>query len=96
MNVFENAKAELLAELEVAKAIDTTDLIERKVAEYKAELEATAEADKQAIVNEKMRDLEAIERIIAKEIAKAEALALAEAEEEQVGIVEPLPEEPIV
>lgn len=91
MNLFENAKAELLAELELAKAIDTTAEIERKVAEYRAEVEATAEADKNAIVNEKVRDLEALDRIIAKEVAKAEALALAE--EEQGAVVEPIPEE---
>lgn len=91
MNLFENAKAELLAELELAKAIDTTAEIERKVAEYRAEVEATAEADKNAIIDEKVRDLEALDRIIAKEVAKAEALALAE--EEQGAVVEPIPEE---
>lgn len=76
------AKAELEAELLNAQSLDTTAEIERKVAEYKAEIEAQAEADKQSIVDEKQADINAIDRIIARVEAKAEAerLALEEAE----------------
>lgn len=76
------AKAELEAELLNAQSLDITAEIERKVAEYKAEIEAQAEADKQSLVAEKQADLNALDRIIARVEAKAEAerLALEEAE----------------
>lgn len=79
MNEFEIAKADLLAELEEAKALDTTADIEQKVADYRAELEAHASEDKQAIIDEKNRDIQAIDRLILKAKIKAEALAEAEA-----------------
>ena len=77
------ARAELEAELLNAQSLDFTSEIERKVAEYKAEIEAQAEADKQRLIAEKQADLNALDRIIARIEAKAEAerLALEEAEE---------------
>lgn len=76
------AKAELEAELLNAQSLDITAEIERKVAEYKAEIEAQAEAEKQRLVAEKQADLNALDRIIARIEAKAEAerFALEEAE----------------
>mgnify|MGYP000844870744 FL=1 len=76
------ARAELEAELLNAQSLDFTAEIERKVAEYKAEIEAQAEADKQRLIAEKQADLNALDRIIARIEAKAEAerLALEEAE----------------
>lgn len=76
------ARAELEAELLNAQSLDFTAEIERKVAEYKAEIEAQAEAEKQSLVAEKQADLNALDRIIARIEAKAEAerLALEEAE----------------
>ena len=43
------ARAELEAELLNAQSLDITAEIERKVAEYKAEIEAQSEADKQRL-----------------------------------------------
>jgi hypothetical protein len=76
------ARAELEAELLNAQSLDFTAEIERKVAEYKAEIEAQAEAEKQSLIAEKQADLNALDRIIARIEAKAEAerLALEEAE----------------
>ena len=76
------ARAELEAELLNAQSLDFTAEIERKVAEYKAEIEAQAEADKQRLIAEKQADLNALDRIIARIEAKVEAerLALEEAE----------------
>jgi len=76
------ARAELEAELLNAQSLDFTAEIERKVAEYKAEIEAQAEADKQRLIAEKQADLNALDRIIVRIEAKAEAerLALEEAE----------------
>jgi hypothetical protein len=89
---FESALAELSAELEKALAIDTSDEISEKVAAYRAELEKTAEADKQAKIDDITINLSVIKRLIAKtdiklaeEAAKQseEAIAAAEAVESE-------------
>ena len=86
------AKAELEAELLNAQSLDITAEIERKVAEYKAEIEAQAEADKLSLVAEKQADLNALDRIIARIEAKArfeaERVALEALEEAELPEVE--------
>ena len=87
---FESALAELSAELEKALAIDTSDEISEKVAAYRAELEETAEADKQAKIDDITVNLSVIKRLIektdikiAEEAAKQSEEAIAEAESVQ-------------
>ncbi|MCK9456901.1 MAG: hypothetical protein M0R31_06370 [Candidatus Riflebacteria bacterium] len=87
---FESALAELSAELEKALAIDPSDEISEKVAAYRAELEETAEADKQAKIDDITVNLSVIKRLIektdikiAEEAAKQSEEAIAEAESVQ-------------
>lgn len=87
---FESALAELSAELEKALAIDPSDEISEKVAAYRAELEETAEADKQAKIDDITVNISVIKRLIektdikiAEEAAKQSEEAIAEAESVQ-------------
>lgn len=74
MNKFEQVKAELLAELEIKKAINIADEIDEKVAEYKATITANAKAEKLAAITETERDIECVERLFAKEQARLDAI----------------------
>ena len=92
---FESAQAELSAELEKALAIDPSDEISEKVAAYRAELEKTAESDKQAKIDDITVNLSVIKRLIektdikiAEEAAKQSEEAIAEAEAESGQAVE--------
>ena len=72
---FKDVKAELTAELEAKTNLNIVEEIDRKVAEYKATITESAEAEKQYAINETKRDIEAVDRLIAKEVAREEALA---------------------
>ena len=78
---FESALAELSAELEKALAIDSSDEISEKVAAYRAELEETAESDKQAKIDDITVNLSVINRLIAKTDIKIAEEAAKQAEE---------------
>ena len=87
---FESALAELSAELEKALAIDTSDEISEKVAAYRAELEKTAESEKQAKIDDITVNISVIKRLIektdikiAEEAAKQAEEAIAAAESDQ-------------
>ncbi|NCA93077.1 hypothetical protein EOM82_07575 [bacterium] len=87
---FESALAELSAELEKAIAIDASAEIAEKVAAYRAELEETAESDKQAKIDDITVNLSVIKRLIektdikiAEEAAKQSEEAIAAAESVQ-------------
>jgi hypothetical protein len=79
---FESALAELSAELEKALAIDTSDEISEKVAAYRAELENTAEAEKQAKIDDITTNLSVIKQLIAKTDIKIAEEAAKQSEEE--------------
>lgn len=91
---FESALAELSAELEKALAIDPSAEIAEKVAAYRAELENTAESDKQAKIDDITVNLSVIKQLIAKTDIKIAEEAAKQAEEaiaaaESVQAVEP-------
>ena len=79
---FESALAELSAELEKALAIDPSAEIAEKVAAYQAELEKTAESDKQAKIDDITVNLSVIKRLIAKTDIKIAEEAAKQSEEE--------------
>ena len=79
---FESALAELSAELEKALAIDTSDEIAEKVAAYRAELEETAESEKQAKIDDITVNLSVVKRLIEKTDIKIAEEAAKQAEEE--------------
>ena len=78
---FESALAELSAELEKALAIDPSAEIAEKVAAYRAELENTAESDKQAKIDDITVNLSVIKRLIEKTDIKIAEEAAKQAEE---------------
>jgi hypothetical protein len=78
---FESALAELSAELEKALAIDTSDEIAEKVAAYRAELEKTAESEKQAKIDDITVNISVIKRLIEKTDIKIAEEAAKQAEE---------------
>ena len=78
---FESALAELSAELEKALAIDTSDEIAEKVAAYRAELEKTAESEKQAKIDDITVSISVIKRLIEKTDIKIAEEAAKQAEE---------------
>lgn len=78
---FESALAELSAELEKALAIDTSDEISEKVAAYRAELEKTAESEKQAKIDDITVSISVIKRLIEKTDIKIAEEAAKQAEE---------------
>ena len=78
---FESALAELSAELEKALAIDPSDEISEKVAAYRAELEETAESDKQAKIDDITVNISVIKRLIEKTDIKIAEEAAKESEE---------------
>lgn len=79
---FESALAELSAELEKAHAIDLSDEISEKVAAYRAELENTAESEKQAKIDDITVNLSVVKRLIAKTDIKIAEEAEKQSEEE--------------
>ena len=88
---FESAQAELSAELEKALAIDPSDEIAEKVAAYRAELEKTAESDKQAKIDDITVNLSVIKQLIAKtdiKIAEEAAEEAAKQDEEAIAAAE--------
>lgn len=58
-------------ELEVAESVDFTEDIRKKVCAYEAELRATYEAKKAEAVSDLKQEIRVIEKLIAKEEAKA-------------------------
>lgn len=78
---FESALAELSAELEKALAIDPSDEIAEKVAAYRAELEKTAESEKQAKIDDITVSISVIKRLIEKTDIKIAEEAAKQAEE---------------
>ena len=78
---FESALAELSAELEKALAIDPSDGIAEKVAAYRAELEKTAESEKQAKIDDITVNISVIKRLIEKTDIKIAEEAAKQAEE---------------
>lgn len=78
---FESALAELSAELEKALAIDPSDEIAEKVAAYRAELEKTAESEKQAKIDDITVNISVIKRLIEKTDIKIAEEAAKQAEE---------------
>lgn len=78
---FESALAELSAELEKALAIDPSDEIAEKVAAYRAELEKTAESEKQAKIDDITVNISVIKRLIEKTDIKIAEEAAKQSEE---------------
>lgn len=68
--------AECREELEVAESVDFAEDIREKVMAYEAELRANYEAKKAEAVCELKQEIRVIEKLIAKEEAKAPANAI--------------------
>lgn len=81
LTAFEDAKRELLEELAIANAIDSTAEVAIKVADYKAELEKSAADEKQAKIDDLQLSIKVVDRLIAQEEAAVAAAEEAAAEE---------------